>query len=115
MKIYQITYYAAEVHHHDHHDCGHDHEHGESCNHDHEHEHHHQHSDLPRKIQSLGAWAHIMPTTLLLQTEITADEIKSSLDEVKQDNETFLVSEITANYAGSMHPGALDWIKNRLK
>lgn len=105
MKIYQITYYAAEVHHH---------EHNESCDHDHE-EHHHPHSDLPRKIQSLGAWAHIMPTTLLLQTDLKAEEIKGALNEVKQDNETFLVSEITENYGGSMPDGALAWIENRLK
>lgn len=113
MKIYQITYYAAEVHHHEHHNCGHDHEHDENCNH--EQHHHHHHSELPRKIQSLGAWAHIMPTTLLLQTELKAAEIKSALNEVKQDNETFLVTEITENYAGSLPAGALDWIENRLK
>lgn len=114
MNVYQITYYAAEIHHHDHHDCGHDHEHGESCNHDHE-EHHHHHSDLPRKIQSLGAWANIMPTTLLVHTEMTAYEIKLALDEVKQDNETFFISEINENNAGSIHPGALTWIESRLK
>lgn len=124
MKIYQITYYAAEVHHHEHHNCGHDHdhhescnhEHGKSCNHDHEHHHHHHHhSELPSKIQSLGAWAHIMPTTLLLQTEINAEEIKSALNEVKQVNETFLVTEIIENYAGSLPAGALDWIEKKLK
>lgn len=111
MKIYQITYYAAEVHHHEHHNCGHDHDHNESCNHEH---HHHHHSELPSKTQSLGAWAHIMPTTLLLQTELKAEEIKTALDEVKQDNETFLVTEITENHAGSLPAGALDWIENRL-
>lgn len=105
MKLFQITYYAAEIHHH---------EHGESCNHDQE-EHHHHHSNIPRKIQSLGSWANIMPTTLLVHTEMSASEIKLSLDEVKQDNEIFFVSEITENNAGSMHPGALAFIENKLK
>lgn len=113
MNIYQITYYAAEVHNHD---CGHDHAPGESCNHnEEEHHHHHHHSNLPRKIQSLGSWAHVMPTTFLVQTELKANEITASLNEVKQDNETFLVSAIQGNYGGSIHPNALAWIETRLK
>lgn len=112
MKIYQITYYAAEVHHHD---CDHDHEHSESCNHHHEHDHHHHHSNLPRKIQSLGSWANIMPNTFLVHTAMNANEIKLSLDEVKQDNEFFFVSQVIDDNSGSLHPGALAWIESRLK
>ena len=117
MKIYQITYYVAEVHDHNHHDCGHDHEHNESCNHhhEHEHEHHHHHSNLPRKIQSLGAWANIMPNTLLVHTDMNANEIKLALDEVKQDNEFFFVSQVMEDNSGSLHPSAIDWIEKRLK
>ena len=112
MSVYQITYYEAEIH--NHHECGHDHDHDENCNHDHEHEHHH-HSNLPRKIKSLGKWANIMPTTFLLHTEMNANDIKLALDEVKEDNETFFVSQITSDNSGSIHPGALAWIETNLK
>lgn len=90
MKLYQITYYAAEVH-------------------------HHHHSNLPRKIQSLGAWAQIMPNTFLLHTELNANEIKLALNEVKQDNEIFFASQVTEENSGSLHPGAHTWIENHLK
>ncbi|MEG0307573.1 MAG: hypothetical protein RR636_06495 [Clostridium sp.] len=113
MSVYQITYYEAEVHEDHECGCGHDHEHDNNCNHDHE--HHHHHSNLPRKIKSLGTWANIMPTTFLLNTEMSSNDIKVALDEVKASNETFFISEITSNNAGSMHPSALAWIETRLK
>jgi hypothetical protein len=108
MSVYQITYYIAETHNHE---CDHDHEHDENCNH----EHHHHHSNLPGKIKSLGSWANIMPTTFLLHTEMNSNDIKLALDEVKEDNEIFFISQITLDNDGSMHPGALAWIETRLK
>ncbi|HBL07280.1 MAG TPA: hypothetical protein DDZ33_10225, partial [Clostridium sp.] len=89
----------------------HDHQHDDKCNHD----HHHHHSNLPRKIKSLEAWANIMPTTFLLHTEMNSKDIKLALDEVKEDNEIFFISQVTLDNDGSMHPGALAWIESRLK
>jgi len=56
-----------------------------------------------------------MPTTFLLHTEMNSKDIKIALDEVKEDNEIFFISQITLDNDGSMHPGALAWIESRLK
>lgn len=112
MTVYQITYYAAEID--DHHNCDHHHEHDENCNDEHHH-HHHHHSSIPKKIQSLGPWANIMPNTFLVYTEMNSKDIKLALEEVKADNESFFISQINENNDGSIHPGALAWIERHIK
>ena len=96
MSVYLINIHLGHVH-------------DENCGH-----HHHHDSNLERKIQSLGAWAHILPTAFVIETELNAEEITNSLNEVKDSNDLFFVTKITEDFNGAMHPKALEWIKNRI-
>lgn len=100
MKAYSITYYMRE----EHHDCGCD-------GHDHDH-HHHHHIDatLIGEIKELGAWAHLMPTTFVVKTEKTANEILEKLQAVVKANDVILVSELNSEISACTTKELIDWL-----
>ena len=101
MSVYVITYYVKE----DHHDCGCD-------GHDHEH-HHHADDRLIMKIETLGAWAHFMPTSFLVKTSMTADEILDELEPMVGQKDLIFVSKVDASTTASLTSQVIDWIERK--
>jgi len=106
MSIYLITYYLKE-------------EEEESCgcgcsDHEHEHEEHHHHhldAELTAIIRSLGAWAHLMPTSFLLRCDDSAEEILNKLKVAVKDKDLLFVTKVDPNFCASISPDVISWIK----
>lgn len=102
MTTYTITYYMRE----DHSDCG--------CgddSHDHEHHHHHQDANLIGEIKELGSWAHVLPTTFLVKSEVSAADILTKLSAVVKPQDIILVSKVDENNSACSNTQVLDWVK----
>ncbi|GAB6167922.1 hypothetical protein JCM1393_03820 [Clostridium carnis] len=103
MTVYAITYYLKE----DLHSCG--------CE-DHEEEHHHHHTrddyEITGNIKSFGAWAHFMPTSFLVKTDLTASEISEKLKDFLQNNDMLFVTKVDKDDVSSLTPGVVEWINN---
>lgn len=100
MKTYAITFYLKE----ESHSCG--------CA-DHDHDHHHHHRDdyeITARIKSLGAWAHFMPTSFLLKSELSAEEIKEQLKIALEPSDMLFVSEVNKENVASLTQGVTEWI-----
>lgn len=107
MSFYAITYNLIEETHAC--GCGDDH-------HDHEHEHHehHHHRDnykINGEIKELGAWAHFMPTSYLVKTDLNADEILAKLKLVLEANDLLFVTKVDKEDVASLTPELVSWIK----
>ena len=101
MNTYAITYYLKE----ESHSCG--------CG-DHEHEHHHHHRDdyeITARIKDLGAWAHFMPTSFLLKTDLTATEISEKLKLGLEKQDMLFVTKVDKEDVASLTPGVIDWVR----
>lgn len=102
MSVYLINYYLKEEH-----DCG--------CeNHD-EHEHHHHHHEdyeLIGELKALGSWAHLMPTSFLLQSTLSETEIFDKLKVTIKEKDTLFVSKLDGQATACSIPQAVEWISN---
>lgn len=108
MNIYSITYYLKE----ETSSCGCNHEDHE----DHHHEHHHRDDyAIVGNIKALGAWAHIMPTSFLVKTEKSSEEILDILKEFIEDQDILFVTSVNPDNVSSTITGAADWIKRESK
>ena len=101
MSVYFITYHIQENAHHHHHE----HEHGEECNCGGDADY-----DLVCKIESLGRWAHFMPTSYLVATELNADEILDELSSTIGARDLLFVSKVDSNTMASLTPQVKEWI-----
>jgi len=107
MSKYLITYYLAE----EAHECG--------CNghdHDHEHDHDHDHDirddyELVNQIKDLGPWAHLMPTSFFVRTELTSSEIFEKLKGLITPKDIIYVNKIDTEDIACSTPGAVKWIQ----
>lgn len=108
MSIYAITFYLKE----ETHSCG--------CeDHNHEHHHHHEHEHIHRDdyevtahIKELGAWAHILPTTFLLKTDLNAEEISTKIKAYLEVNDMLFVTKVNKEDVASLTPGVVEWIQS---
>ena len=55
-------------------------------------------------------WMYHLNNTWILKSEMTSDEIGHKLNHLTNDNDDFLVIEITNNYAGWLPQQALDFL-----
>ena len=102
MTIYAITYYLKE----DSHSCG--------CGDEHHHHHQHTRDDyaITGNIKSLGAWAHLMPTSFLVKTDLSAKDILVKLKEFIEEKDLLFVTEVSKDNVASLTPGVVEWINN---
>ena len=107
MSIFLITYYLKEE---EDESCGcgcNDHE----GDHEHEHHHHHLDAELTAIIRSLGAWAHLMPTSFLLKCNLSSEEILDKIKVSVKDKDLLFVNKIDPNACASLNQEVIDWIK----
>ncbi|KMT21978.1 hypothetical protein [Clostridium cylindrosporum] len=100
MSIYAITYYLKE----ESHSCG--------CE-DHDHDHHHHGRDdyeITSHIKTLGTWAHFMPTSFLVRTELSSNEILAKLKDCVESNDLIFVTKVDKDDVASLTPGVVEWI-----
>lgn len=99
-------------HEHDHHE--HDHNHGHHDHHSHE-EHMHTHPrdefQIIGEIKTLGAWAHMMPHSFLVKTDLSSEEILAKLKAVVQSEDMIFVTKVDANDVASLTPQVVEWIR----
>ena len=102
MSVYAITYYLIE----NSHSCGCGDEHH---NHDH---HHHERDDyeITAHIKALGPWAEFMPSSYLVRTSLSAEEILSNLKDSVEDKDLIFVTKVDKNDVASLTPGVVEWI-----
>ena len=104
MNTYLITYYLKE----ESHSCGCG-DHG-----DHDHHHHHEERDdyeVTAHIKTLGAWAHLMPTSFLVKTDKNSEEIVSFLKDFLEEKDMIFVNKIDKEDLASLTPGVVEWIR----
>lgn len=107
MSFYAITYHLIEETHSC--GCGEDHEH----NHEHDHAHHHRDDyKITGEIKELGAWAHFMPTSYLVKTELNAEEILAKLKLVLEKNDLLFVTKVDKEDVASLTTELVSWIKS---
>lgn len=102
MNTYLITYYLKE----ESHSCG--------CgDHDHHHHHHEERDDyeVTAHIKTLGAWAHLMPTSFLVKTDKNSEEIVSFLKDFLEEKDMIFVNKIDKEDLASLTPGVVEWIR----
>lgn len=104
MNTYLITYYLRE----EAHSCG------CGCEDHHEHHHHEERDDyeVTAHIKTLGAWAHLMPTSFLVKTDKKADEIVSFLKDFLEDKDMIFVNRLDKEDLASLTPGVVEWINS---
>ena len=105
MNTYLITYYLKE----ESHSCGCE-NHGD---HDHHHHHHEERDDyeVTAHIKTLGAWAHLMPTSFLVKTDKNSEEIVSFLKDFLEEKDMIFVNKVDKEDLASLTPGAVEWIR----
>ena len=105
MNTYLITYYLKE----ESHSCGCE-NHGD---HDHHHHHHEERDDyeVTAHIKTLGAWAHLMPTSFLVKTDKNSEEIVSFLKDFLEEKDMIFVNKIDKEDLASLTPGVVEWIR----
>ena len=101
MSVYFITYHMQSNSHH------HDHEHGENCNCGGDPDY-----DLVCEIETLGRWAHFMPTSYLVYTSLNADEILERLSPKVGSKDLLFVSKVESKNMASLTPQVKEWITN---
>ena len=101
MSVYFITYNMQSNSHH------HDHEHGENCNCGGDPDY-----DLVCEIETLGRWAHFMPTSYLVHTSLNADEILERLSPKVGSKDLLFVSKVESKNMASLTPQVKEWITN---
>ena len=98
MNTYLITYYLKE----ESHSCGCE-NHGD---HDHHHHHHEERDDyeVTAHIKTLGAWAHLMPTSFLVKTDKNSEEIVSFLKDFLEEKDMIFVNKVDKEDLASLTP-----------
>ena len=105
MNTYLITYYLKE----ESHSCGCE-NHGD---HDHHHHHHEERDDyeVTAHIKTLGAWAHLMPTSFLVKTDKNSEEIVSFLKDFLEEKDMIFVNKVDKEDLASLTHGVVEWIR----
>lgn len=105
MNTYLITYYLKE----ESHSCGCE-NHGD---HYHHHHHHEERDDyeVTAHIKTLGAWAHLMPTSFLVKTDKNSEEIVSFLKDFLEEKDMIFVNKVDKEDLASLTPGVVEWIR----
>lgn len=102
MSIFAITYYLKE----ESNSCG--------CSDEHHHEHHHHHHrddyEITANIKTLGSWAHFMPTSFLLKSKLSADEILNKLKNTVEAEDLIFVTKVNKDSVASLTPNVIEWI-----
>lgn len=101
MSVYVITYHMQASAHHHHH------EHDENCNCGGDPDY-----DLVCEIETLGKWAHFMPTSYLVHSSFTSDEILEKLSTKVGSRDLLFVSKVTSKDVACLTPQVKEWIAN---
>lgn len=102
MSVQLIIYYLNEEHSCD---CG--------CDHNHENDHIIEVEDkLISEIKTLGSWGNFMPSSYLVKTEMSSDEILEKLSPILGKRDLLFVSKIDGNNSACLTPNVIDWIKS---
>lgn len=97
MSIFAITYYLKEE--------------TSSCGCDNEHHHHYRDDyEITANIKTLGSWAHFMPTSFLLKSELSADEILNKLKNTVEAEDLIFVTKVNKDSVASLTPNVIEWI-----
>lgn len=97
MSVYTITYYLKEE--------------DTSCDcEDHDHDHRRDDYELTSHIKTLGAWAHFMPTSFLVKSEFSSEEILDKLKDSVEDGDMIFISKVDKNDVASLTPNVISWI-----
>lgn len=125
MSIYLITYYMQpQTHQHDscgcedhnheaHAECGcgdEHHEHGENCGCGEDPDY-----DLVLEIETLGRWAQFMPSSYLVQCDLTSETIIERLEPHVGKRDLLFVSKVDPSDVASLTPQVEDWIERLSK
>ena len=113
MSVYLITYHMQPHTHHHHSDseneCScddtHHHEHGDNCGCGGDPDY-----DLVLEIETLGRWAQFMPTSYLVQTDISSKEILDRLEKHVGSRDLLFVTKVDSKDVASLTPQVEDWI-----
>lgn len=66
--------------------------------------------DLVLEIERLGKWAHFMPTSYLVNSEFTAEEILEKLSPTIGARDLLFVSKVDSNDMACLTPQVKEWI-----
>ncbi|MEF9951982.1 MAG: hypothetical protein RR840_03670 [Clostridium sp.] len=102
-------------HNHNEDECCEGHDHDCECNGEHDHEHHHHDEvrddyEITAHIKTLGSWAHFMPTSFLVKTEKSSNEILDILAPTVIEGDMIFVNKIDKNNVSCLNPAVVDWI-----
>lgn len=70
-------------------------------------------NDLHDAIKSCGAWWHVLGSTWLVDTNLTAKGIRDKLAPHTDKNDNLLIVGISRDYSGRLPQDAWDWINSR--
>lgn len=101
MSIYVINYYLRETETHTH-SCG--------CGDDKCGCHDDPAYDIIGEIESLGAWAQFTPSSFLVHSEYSSEEILSKLKAAINDKDIVFVSKVTSEFTECTLPQVKEWI-----
>lgn len=103
MLTYMITYYLKE----ESHSC--------SCgdNHGEDHHHHHERDDYEIKahIKTLGAWAHFIPTSFIVKSEMRAKDILEKLKTHVEEGDLIFVTKVDKEEVATLNDQVIEWIR----
>lgn len=97
MLVYTISYYLKE----DSHNC--------DCT-DHNHSHQRDDYEIITRIKALGPWAHFMPNSFLVKTDLNSNEILSYLKKYVEDKDIIFVNNVNKEDVASSTSGVIEWI-----
>jgi hypothetical protein len=70
-------------------------------------------TDFIETLKSQGVWWHYLPSTWLLHTHLTPEQISSALRPHLQSGDLLFIGTLQQGYNGLLPKDAWDWIKSR--
>ncbi len=70
-----------------------------------------EYEDLIKEIKSLGAWAHALKSTWLVQTNLTPAQVYSQLIQHLDSDDKMLVDVLTPQRMGYLDKEVIDWLE----
>ena len=71
--------------------------------------------DLITAIKGLGAWAHPVNSTWLVETELSLSDVRKNLVAVMDSNDKLIVTICNKGATWqNLHQDVIDWVKQRL-
>ncbi len=71
-------------------------------------------SGLAQQIKACGGWRHVLESTWIVATDMTAQQLHSKLKDCVDRNDKMLIIEVTDNYHGQLNIKDWDWLHRQL-